>query len=233
MEKIYIEFFEPILTNTIVVTWVAPLIVAGIIDWIKNFFSNRKMKTRIKKSNERILRILIPFFIKNISITRNTVLSVKNTVAIEDELKTNEVYSLMEIKDALILEIASTRLLKDEEKEKVFQKIEEIFIESNIKENNIEYKIENYNRTTVIDNTKDFREFYLFSIGLLSILAILSEGFNIRTDVITMMQVACLIIVIVSPAIWGIIKISSILLKVLDYFCDIFIDKLNKIKNQP
>lgn len=154
----YEEIIEPILTNEIVVDWIAPIITTIlatiILAGLGKIILNEKIKNKIKISNEKILNAIRPFIIQQIPITKEMISSIRIAISMENEIKLKYLYTLEELKNRLILDIAETRFLKENDKTKLFKQINKIFAEDfeNIKvlDNSIEEECENtYDEVTV------------------------------------------------------------------------------------
>lgn len=139
--------------DEIIKIWIAPTItaiVAAILSIIIEkviFKVNDNIK--IKKTNSQMIEHIEPFIIQQIFIKLEDVKKIRNAIILENDVKEYKVYSIEELRDVLILNVSETKYLKEEEKNKLFELINNIFTEKTIDEKNNKNKVLNTEIDTI------------------------------------------------------------------------------------
>lgn len=126
--------------DEIIKIWIAPTItaiVAAILSLIIEkvvFKLNDNIK--IKKVNNQMIEHIEPFIIQQIFIKLEDIKKIRSAIILENDIKEYKVYSIKELRDVLILNVSNTKYLKEEEKNKLFKLINNIFTEKTIDEIN-------------------------------------------------------------------------------------------------
>lgn len=126
--------------DEIIKIWIAPTItaiVAAILSLIIEkvvFKLNDNIK--IKKVNNQMIEHIEPFIIQQIFIKLEDIKKIRSAIILENDIKEYKVYSIEELRDVLILNVSNTKYLKEEEKNKLFKLINNIFTEKTIDEIN-------------------------------------------------------------------------------------------------
>lgn len=126
--------------DEIIKIWIAPTItaiVAAILSLIIEqvvFKLNDNIK--IKKVNNQMIEHIEPFIIQQIFIKLEDIKKIRSAIILENDIKEYKVYSIEELRDILILNVSNTKYLKEEEKNKLFKLINNIFTEKTIDEIN-------------------------------------------------------------------------------------------------
>lgn len=149
MSYIYQVILKPILTNQIIVDWIAP-IVTGLIVLLApviltKFIKNNTLLKNIKDVNNKIINTIRPFIIQRIEINSHFISDLRKAIIKENEIKEKYIFNEIQIRNKILLDISETRFLKENEKQdlinftyKVFNDFDEKQILSNTSSEDIE-----------------------------------------------------------------------------------------------
>lgn len=226
----YEEIIEPILTNEIVVDWIAPIITtilaSLILTGVGKFILNEKIKNKIQSSNEKILNAIMPFIIQQIPITRELIISIRTAISIENKIKLKYLYTLEELKNSLILDIAETRFLRENDKTKLFKQINKIFAEDSennkVSDNIIEE--ENENTYDEISGNIGYIMYMLITVIVMAIFSFF-EPSQIQNETVKNIIIFLAIFVLFAPLTFIISKIYMLIISGIKKILDKLIDK--------
>jgi uncharacterized integral membrane protein len=116
--------FEQIITflkNEIAINWVAPFVVTSIPALFFKLVSDRQKSkniiSTIKVANRRFVDVVRPFFIQEITLNIKMLEDIRKAILIEYSIEDNMLYSLQQLKEMIILDIAETRFLTEDKKD--------------------------------------------------------------------------------------------------------------------
>lgn len=129
--QFYEVVIKPILTNQIVVDWIAPiitgLIVVAIPAILAKFFRNKSFQKSINLVNSKIIDTIRPFIIQRIEITPDFISGVRVAIIKENSIKEKYIYTEIEIRNKILLDISETRFLAEKEKQELIEFTNKIF----------------------------------------------------------------------------------------------------------
>lgn len=174
------EVIKEFLSNSIIIDWIAPiittLIATLVVSGIKIFIQDEKNKKDIKLANDKILDTIRPFIIQQIPISKDVIISIVDSIRVEKNIKEKDIYTFEEIKNKLIFDIADTRFLKENDKNRHFKLINKIFDSSEKECINIEQeKIIEKDSQINENNSNDFGIIYIVAICLMYVCMLLSD----------------------------------------------------------
>ena len=112
---------KELLKNEIVVNWIAPIITGLIVFLIPaaflKFWRNRKDEKEIKSVNQRYLDAIMPFIIQKIEIKESFITDIRKGIISESNIKDKYIYSEIELRDKLILDISESKYINEINKE--------------------------------------------------------------------------------------------------------------------
>lgn len=136
MKEFWLNIILPFLENEIVVNWIAPivtsLIVLAIPVIISKMLRSYNNVKKINETNKKIINTIRPFIIQQIDINLQSIVNIRDAIIKESQLKDKEVYSIEDIQNKLLLDIAETRYLKEQEKQNLMNFTYKVF-SSNVK----------------------------------------------------------------------------------------------------
>ena len=96
MNYIYQAILEPILTNQIIVDWIAPIITGLIVLLIPaivtRVIKNRNLLRNIKDINSKIINTIRPFIIQRIEISSHFISDLRKAIIKENGIKEKYVF---------------------------------------------------------------------------------------------------------------------------------------------
>ena len=111
---------KQILSNSIIIGWVAPIVTGVLLAIIVRFVLERnkskELLLRIEKANENYTNAIRPFIIQKIPINKALIGDIKKAVIKKYALKESMIYSEEELKSKILLDVADTRFLTEESK---------------------------------------------------------------------------------------------------------------------
>ena len=232
----YEEIFEPILTNEIVVNWIAPIITtilaSIILTGIGKNILNEKIKNKIKVSNEKMLNAIRPFIIQQIPITQEMIISIRTAISIENKIKLKYLYNLEEMKNRLILDIAETRFLKEDDKTKLFKQINKIFLE-NLENDEIFlfYIYQDSESKYVETNTSVWYIAYMLIFFVVMAIFSFCDPTKIQNEAIKNIILFLAMFVIIAPIGYVMTKIFEFIMDGIKLILSKFIDEEESSKN--
>lgn len=128
MKKFFEEIILPFLRNDIVINWIAPIITGLILLAIPVVLSRIKKNKEVKRINEKIIDAIKPFIIQQIGIDLQTIVNIRTSIIKDSEIDNRKVYGIDDIKNKLILDIAETRYLNEQEKLNLVNFIYKVFV---------------------------------------------------------------------------------------------------------
>lgn len=149
MHNIYKNIIEPILTNEIIVNWIAPIItgllVVAIPIILSNLIRNRNLIKNIQEINNKIIDTIRPFIIQRIEIDSRFISNIRDAIIKESNIKSKFIANEIEIRNKILLDISETRFLKENEKQDLINFTYNIFKDFNEKQmdankNNVDIK---------------------------------------------------------------------------------------------
>ncbi len=136
MNEFWNNIILPFLENEIVVNWIAPiitsLIVLAIPVIISKMVRNYNNVKNVNETNKKIISAIRPFIIQQIDINLQSIVNIREAILKESKLKDREIYSIEDIQNKLLLDIAETRYLKEQEKQNLMNFTYKVF-SSNVK----------------------------------------------------------------------------------------------------
>lgn len=139
-----------LITNNIMVAWVAPIVttlIATLLLFIISIVVKRKKSISVIKTitvaNKRLMDSIRPFFIQRIKLNKDILLNIISSIAREYDLEIDVMLSTNEIKENIILDVSETRFLKDTDKMELIDFIDAVFKEYKVPETN---NMERYNK---------------------------------------------------------------------------------------
>lgn len=146
MNYIYEVILKPILTNQIIVDWIAPILTGLIVLLIPSIVTrtlkNRNLLKNIKEVNNKIINTIRPFIIERININSHFISDIRKGVIKESGIKEKYIFNEIEIRNKILLDISETMFLKENEKQSLINFTYEIFKDFDEKQiaNNIHYE---------------------------------------------------------------------------------------------
>lgn len=239
MEELYKNNIEPFLTNSVIETWIAPIITAIVTAIVihigSSFIRNKKKQKAINEANEKILNSIRPFIIQQIPITQEQIISIKNAVVLTTKLNPYELYTMDEIKDRLILDISETRFLKEIDKNKLFEVISDIFKEEQTidEDENSEKNIaDETNVEKNLNKMYDLLDFYTFMVVFELILFSIVAMFNISNEFLNNFLLTLFGCIVLFPIGIALGSFFRYCLKILDFLVEKIVMYINKDNNK-
>lgn len=131
MDYIYQVILKPILTNQIIVDWIAPIITGLIVLLIPAIITrgikNRNLLKNIKDINNKIINTIRPFIIQRIEINAHFISDLRKAIIKENGIKEKYIFNEIEIRKKILLDISETRFLKENEKQDLINFTYEMF----------------------------------------------------------------------------------------------------------
>lgn len=150
------EIINAFLTNEIVKVWIAPIItgllVVAIPVFITRFVRTKSRLKNIDEVNEKIISAIRPYIIQQINITPELITDIRTAIVQKSQLRDKEVYSEIEIRNKLLLDISETRFLKENEKQNLIKFIYKIFDKFNQNIIDTEHEKEKNNKLKFINS---------------------------------------------------------------------------------
>lgn len=154
------------LNNQIVVNWIAPiitgLIVVAVPSGIAKFVQIKIDKKKVNDANNRYLDSIRPYIIQKIDISSKLISDIRNVVVDESDLKNKYVYSEIQLRNKLIMDITESKYIDENNKYELIE-----FTYKNFKE------FENTNVNSVIKDNNLVRVFKLKNIHLIFIVSLI------------------------------------------------------------
>lgn len=117
MSTMFKNIFEPFLTNEIVINWIAPiitgLVVVGIPAIILKVLQIKKDEKKVNAANQRYVDSIRPYIIQKIEITPELITDLRKVVVRESNLKDKYVYSELELRNKLIMDITENKYIDE------------------------------------------------------------------------------------------------------------------------
>lgn len=128
MKTFYDEVLKSFLTNEIVVTWISPIITgllvvaipAGVIGLLKVLQIKRDEK-KITAANQRFIDAIRPYIIQNIDILPKFISDIRNVIVEESGVKDKFVYSELNLRNKIIMDINESKYIDEINKEKLIK----------------------------------------------------------------------------------------------------------------
>ena len=125
------EFLE----NTVVVTWIAPIITGIVVIIITTLFGkiisiwwkNRAFIRKVESANEKYINNVLPYMIQEIEVDAKMLYSIKKAITIEYNVAEKYLYTNEQICNLIILNISNTRFLTEINKARLINNVLEIF----------------------------------------------------------------------------------------------------------
>lgn len=131
MDYIYQVILKPILTNQIIIDWIAPIITGLIVLLIPAIITrgikNRNLLKNINDINNKIINTIRPFIIQRIEINSHFISDLRKAIIKENRIKEKYIFNEIEIRNKILLDISETRFLKENEKQDLIQFTYEMF----------------------------------------------------------------------------------------------------------
>lgn len=167
-----IDLIKGYLKNEIVVNWIAPiitgLIVIAIPAGLAKIIRIRSDIKKVNDANNRYLNCIRPYIIQKINISSKLISDLRSVVVDESDLKNKYVYSEIQLRNKLIMDITESKYIDEINKYELIGFTYRIFKE-----------FEDNNAGRIVENDKTFKKFnfknnyFIFIISLL-ILTIVS-----------------------------------------------------------
>lgn len=144
VKNLYESVIEPILTNEIVVNWIAPIItgmlVIAIPAIIVRFFRLKKDIKKINDVNGRFINSVRPYIIEKIKIPSALVTDIRNGIILDSDIKERFVISEMQLRNKLIMDITESKYIDEVNKKDLIDFTYDIFKDFNKKDVLVENK---------------------------------------------------------------------------------------------
>lgn len=132
------SIMKPILTNQIIVDWIAPIITGLIVFIIPaivvRICKSRNLSKKIEETNGKIINTIRPFIIQRIAISQHFISDIRMAIIKESEIKEKLIYTEIEIRNKILWDISETRFLKEKEKQELIEDTYKIFENFNDKQ---------------------------------------------------------------------------------------------------
>lgn len=120
-----IELAKSFLTNEIVINWIAPiitaLVTAGIPVGLAKLVQSKRDERKINDANQRFINAIRPYIIQEISILPKFISDIRNIVVQEAGVKDKFVYSELNLRNKLIIDITESKYIDEKNKEKLIK----------------------------------------------------------------------------------------------------------------
>lgn len=134
-----IDIIKSFLTNQIVINWIAPIITGLIVVAIPAFlirvFQLRKDKRKVEDANQRYLNSIRPYIIQKLNIDKRLISDVRKVIIKESCIKEKYIYTEIELRDKLILDITEDNYINEKDKKDLSDFTYEVFSEFNTAQN--------------------------------------------------------------------------------------------------
>lgn len=138
MQNIYEVIVKPILTNQIIVDWIAPIITGLIVlilpTVIAKIIKTRNFLKNVNEINNKIINTIRPFIIQRIEINSSFITDIRNAIIKENQIREKYIFNEIEIRNRILLDISETRFLKENEKQELINFTYEVFKNFNEKQ---------------------------------------------------------------------------------------------------
>ena len=122
---------EDFLKNSIVITWVAPIITGVIVVIITTiigrilsvWWKNRSFLRKLERANEKYINNILPYMIQEIEIDSEVLYSIKSAIAIEYQIAEKYLFSNEQIRNQIVLNISNTTFLAEINKTKLINNV--------------------------------------------------------------------------------------------------------------
>ncbi len=126
-----VEIIKTFMTNEIVTNWIAPIItplIATLISiGIAKLIQRKKDERKINDANQRFVNAIRPYIIQEISIMPEFICDIRNVVVQESGVKDKFVYSELDLRNRLIMDINESKYIDENNKEKLIKFAYNIF----------------------------------------------------------------------------------------------------------
>lgn len=126
-----INIIKNFLTNQIVINWIAPIITGLMVVVIPAFvirvFQLRKDKRKVDDANQRYLNSIRPYIIQKINIDKRFISDVRSVIIKESCIKEKYIYTEIELRNKLILDITEDKYINEVDKKELFDFTYDIF----------------------------------------------------------------------------------------------------------
>lgn len=163
-----LELIDNIFNSSIVVNWIAPIVVTVLGSIIvKLLFDKKKSKSiiySINVANNRFVEAVRPFFIQEIEFNMEIIDDIRNAIIREYSVDENMLYTTNQLKEFLILDVVETRYLTEERKKDLISCICSLFNKLDVdihNEDSILQPIE------ILKNEKDNLNNYNFQLSII------------------------------------------------------------------
>ena len=191
--QFYEVFIKPILTNQIVVDWIAPIITSliciAVPTILTKFFKSKSLIKSINMVNNKIIDTIRPFIIQRIEISSDFISSIRIAIIKESNIKEKNIYTELEIRNKLLLDISETRFLKEEEKRDLIEFTYKVFEDFSKTPSKYVHAYDEYEEQRIRKyKTILYLLVFIFSIIIMLIAYILNPvGENIEDNVVIIM----------------------------------------------
>lgn len=131
MNNLYKNIIKPILTNEIVVNWIAPIItgilVVVIPAFVLKFLRFRKDIKKINNVNDRFINSIRPYIIKKIKISAELITDIRKAIIMDSDIKEKYVFSEIDLRNKLIMDINESKYIDEINKKELIDFTYEIF----------------------------------------------------------------------------------------------------------
>ncbi|MCI8978404.1 MAG: hypothetical protein HFI99_15500 [Lachnospiraceae bacterium] len=111
MEKII-----SVLTNNIVVIWIAPVITGIVVAILIKCFTIKKTKKEIKRANQEYKEAILPYVLQTIILEEKVIHGIRDAICIEASIPKKHMYSDEDLMNILIYDITKTRYSTEDRK---------------------------------------------------------------------------------------------------------------------
>ena len=161
-----IDLIKEFLANQIIVNWIAPiitgLIVIAIPTGLAKIIRIRSDRKKVNDANNRYLDCVRPYIIQKIDISPKLISDLRCVVVDESDLKNKYVYSEIQLRNKLIMDITESKYINESNKHELIRFTYKIF-----------KKFENNNASLVVENDKPAKKFKLKNNYLIFIISLL------------------------------------------------------------
>lgn len=116
-----------ILTNNIVVIWVAPIITGVVVAVVLKFFSIKKTKREIRRANQEYKEAILPYVLQTIILEEKVIHGIRDAICIDMSIPKKYMYSDENLMNVLIYDITKTRYSTEDRKKELIEHICKMF----------------------------------------------------------------------------------------------------------
>lgn len=116
-----------VLTNNLVVIWIAPIVTGIVVALIIKFFSVKKTKREIRRANQEYKEAILPYILQTISLEEKVIHGIREAICIDMSIPKKYMYSDEDLMNVLIYDITKTRYSTEDRKKELIEHICRMF----------------------------------------------------------------------------------------------------------